>query len=208
MMALDSQNLIHFLNEELKAQRISGRVLLDRLCVIDENSRKSPAYLDPNFAGFYYHLGKKIQAQSMLEIGFDLGLLSASFLISCTTVKKFVGFCESDKGFIPTRLGKRNIKRVMKGIRECYVGSLYDQDFQPYISGGLDLVIITAEKNYDKHLEYFDFIWPNLNENGIIVIDNLLKNIPSKQAYMAFVKSKNREPMTFKTRYGTGLIQK
>ena len=108
MMALDSQNLIHFLNEELKAQRISGRVLLDRLCVIDENSRKSPAYLDPNFAGFYYHLGKKIQAQSMLEIGFDLGLLSASFLISCTTVKKFVGFCESDKGFIPTRLGKRN----------------------------------------------------------------------------------------------------
>lgn len=207
-MAIDSQTLVQFLNEELKSQKISGRVLLDRLCVIDENSRKSPAYLDPNFAGFYYHLGKKIQAESMLEIGFDLGLLSASFLTSCKTVKKFLGFCENDEQFVSTRLGLKNIKKVLKGIRECYVGSLYDQDLQPYISSGFDLVIITAEKNYDKHLEYFDFVWSHLNENGVIAIDNLIKNQPAKQAYMAFSKSKNREPMIFKTRYGVGLIQK
>ena len=208
MVAIDSKILIDFLEEELKAQKVSGRALLDRLCVIDENSRKTPAYLDPNFAGFYYHLGKKIQPESMLEIGFDLGLLSSSFLTSCKTVKNFLGFYETVDEFFSTRIGKQNIKRVMKGIRECYVGSLYDKEFQQLIVGGLDFVVITAEKNYDKHLEYFDFIWPNLKENGMVAIDNLIRNPPAKQAFLAFCKSKNREPMNFNTRYGTGLIQK
>jgi len=208
MVAIDSKILSQFLGEELKAQKVSGRALLDRLCVIDENSRKSPAYLDPNFSGFYYHLGKKIIPQSMLEIGFNLGLLSASFLTSCKSVKKFIGFDETNDQFISMRLGKQNIKRVMKGIRECYVGSLYDKEFQNLVMGGIDFVIITAEKNYDKHLEYFDFLWPNLNENGIVVIDNLSKNPPAKQAFLAFCKSKNREPIKFRTRYETGLIQK
>jgi len=37
----------------LKKQAISGRYLLDRFCLIDESSRKSPAYVDPTYAPFY-----------------------------------------------------------------------------------------------------------------------------------------------------------
>ena len=44
---------------DLKKQLVGGKILLDRLAMIDESSRKSPSYVDPNYAGFYYHLDRK-----------------------------------------------------------------------------------------------------------------------------------------------------
>lgn len=208
MQSIDHNDFKTAIDLDLATQKISGKILLDRFCVIDEESRRSPAYIDPNFSGFYYHLGKKIKPESMIEIGFDLGLLSGSFLTSCKSVKRFLGFREKSKHFASLRLGKQNIKRSMKGERDFYIGSLYDLDLQALVGTKFDLVIITDESNYDKHLEYFDFIWSILNDFGIIVVEYLTRNSPSKQAFLAFCKSKNRESLIFKTRYGTGLVQK
>ena len=114
--------------KDLNLQIISGRCLLDRLCVINENSRKTSAYLDHKYAPFYYHLGKHLNPNSFLEIGFNIGLLGSCFLTSCKTVKKFFGFKEKNEEFIPTRIGKINIKKFVKNI-EIYTGQLYDDYF-------------------------------------------------------------------------------
>lgn len=196
------------IDHELSVQKICGKIILDRFCVIDESSRKSPAYIDPNFSVFYYHLGKFIEPHSMLELGFDIGLLSCAFLTGCKTVNKFFGVRENTQEFMSMRLGKQNIKRAMKGQRDFYMGSIYDNQIEPYLIGGYDMILVTDEKNYDKQLEYCDFSWNNLNENGVVVFEYLDRNPASKKAFSAFCKSKNREGVYFKTRYGTGLMQK
>jgi hypothetical protein len=197
------------IEEELKAQRVSGRTLLDKFCVIEENSRKSPAYADPTYSCFYYHLGKYIKPMSVLEIGFDLGLLSGSFFTSNKTATRFFGFREKNKEFASVRLGRQNIRRVMKGQRDFYIGELYDESFENLFNlCKWDLVILTDEANYDKTLEYLDFVWPNVSSEGIIVCEYLSRSPAVKDAFTGFCKSKNREFVQFSTRYQVGLVQK
>lgn len=209
MEKIDLSDLHKKIDKELNSQFISGRVLLDRFCLIDEDSRKTAAYLDHRYAPFYYYLGKHIKPKFIMEIGFNLGLLSASFLTSCKTVESFFGYKEKNDSFVPIRIGKANIRKKFKGRSDFYIGNFYNQEFINIISLNLmDLVFINDETSYDKHLEYLDTIWINLSENGLIVVDYINKHIPAKNAFLAFCESKNRKPVIFSTRYGTGILQK
>lgn len=208
MLKIEQNELKNALDLHLQRQLLGGKILLDRFCVIDETSRRSPAYLDPNYSGFYYHLSKHIQPESVMEIGFDLGLLSGAFMLACPSVRKFLGFRQSRNEFASPRLGKRNIRKAMKGERHFYVGQLYDAQLEALLIGGWDFVMLTDEVSFDHTLEYLDFIWPVVSENGIIVCEYLNKNRPAKDAFKAFCESKNRQPLLFGTRYGTGLVQK
>lgn len=209
MEKIEVQNLKEKINHDLRQQVIGGRALLDRFCVIDEESRKTPAYADPIYAGFYYHLGKSLQPQNVLEIGFDLGLLSGSFFISNKTTKRFLGFREKSKEFASVRLGRQNIKKVMKGQRDFYIGGLYDEEFHRLFgSCQWDLVILTDEAKYDKNLEYLDFVWSQISPQGVIVCEYLSRTPAVKDAFLAFCNNKSRDYAIFQTRYQTGLIQK
>ncbi len=210
-MNIKNYNLIDLkckIDSDLQKQTISGRVLLDRFCMIDETSRKSPSYTDPNYAGFYYHFGKYIEPNSIFEFGFDLGLFPASFMISCKTVQRFLGFREKDGDFFSERIGARNIKKSFKGKSDYYHGTIYDKKFDKFLMNSWDMIIFATEYKYDKQLEYLDFIWPHVSDYGIIVCDNLNRHSPTKEAFNAFAQSKNREPILFSTRHGTGLLQK
>ena len=88
MIKLELTEFKKALDSNLESRSVSGKVILDRFCVIDESSRRSPSYLDPNYSGFYYHLTKYVHPCSLLEIGFDLGLLSCTFLSACKSVNK------------------------------------------------------------------------------------------------------------------------
>lgn len=201
--------LVEKINSELEAQVVSGRVLLDRLRLIDEDSRKTAAYLDHKYAPFYYYLGKHFTPSNFMEIGFGLGLLSCSFLTSCKTVQKFFGYKKNSPDFPSIRIGKSNVKLKFKGVADFYIGNTFDQKFIDIFSPNLwDLVIINDETTYDRHLEYLDIVWENLSENGIIAAEYLDRNKFSKDAFFAFCESKNRKPFLFDTRYGTGLLQK
>lgn len=209
MEKIDIFDLQHKINKELNSQIISGKVLLDRFCLIDEDSRKTAAYLDHKYAPFYYYLGKYIKPKYFMEIGFNLGLLSGSFLTSCKTVESFFGYKEKDESFVPIRIGKANIKKKFKRHTDFYIGNFYNQEFiDIFLSNSFDLVVINDETSYDKHLEYLDTIWTNLSENGLIVADYINRHIPAKNAFFAFCESKNRKPIIFSTRYGTGILQK
>jgi len=209
MEKIELQTLKEKIDDNLRQQVVGGRTLLDRFCVIEDESRKTPAYADPTYSGFYYHLGKQLQPLTVLEIGFDLGLLSGSFFISNKTANTFLGFREKSKEFASVRLGRQNIKKVMKGQRDFYIGALYDEAFDKLFSiCQWDMVILTDEAKYDKNLEYLDFVWSQISPQGIIVCEYLSRTPAVKDAFFAFCENKSREYVTFKTRYQTGLVQK
>lgn len=209
MEKLDLCKLKQDIDNSLNGQIISGKVLLDRFRVIDESNRKSSVYLDHKYAPFYYHLGKYIKPLSMGEIGFDLGLLTCSFLTSCKTVKRFVGIKEPTSEFVSNRLGKANLRNVCKCESNFFIGNIYDEMTSEILSSQKwDLFIINEEFLYDKHLEYLDIVWSHLADEGIIVSEYIERHKPAKEAFFAFCESKNRQPVSFKTRYGTGIVQK
>ena len=209
MKKIDIDRLADTVNAELNAGAISGRVLLDRFSLIDESSRKTAPYLDHRYAPFYYHLGKHIEPLSVMEIGFTLGLLSASLFTSCKSPSRFFGYKESSPNFTSLRIGKTNIKLRFKGESNFYIGSIYDQEFIDIFSPNpWDLVILNDETVYDKHLEYLDAVWPQISEHGLVIAEYIDRHVPARDAFFAFCESKNRKPVVFETRYGTGLLQK
>lgn len=195
------------LEKDLNSQTISGRCLLDRLCIINESSRKTSAYADHKYAPFYYHLGKYIKPESFLEIGFNIGLLSSCFLTSCKTVQRFFGFKEKNNEFIPSRIGRINVKKFTKNI-EIYNGQLYDDCFYNKIQEKWDVALINEEKDFDKQLEYLEILWPHISDNGIVISEYVKSHPASNLALKTFCDRKNIEPLVFDTRYGTALIKK
>jgi len=188
---------------------VSGRLLLDRMRVLDEYSRKTAPYSDHKYSPTYYHLGKFIKAESLMEIGFNLGLLSSCFLKSCKSVSKYLGFQSKKGDFYSSRLGECNVRDNYKGEFHFHLGKLTDGDFLRKVSPkSWDVVIINDEVGFDDHLTYLDFSWEHLSDNGIIVAEYVVRHTPAREAFKAFCESKSRNPVFLDTRYGTGLVQK
>jgi predicted O-methyltransferase YrrM len=192
---------IKLLLEEKLSKNLPSRIFLDRMRLLDEESRKTAAYNDPRYFPSYYFLGTILQPKSILQIGFKLGLISANFLHSCKTVEKFLGFQEKTENFYSPRLGKANVKDHYKGKLDIYVGNIHDVLLEKY-----DLAIIDEEVTYDKYKEYLDITWEKTNFDGFIVMDYVNKHKPAKEAYLDFCKGKNREPVVVTTRCGLGII--
>ncbi len=188
---------------------VTGRILLDKMRVIDESSRASAAYSDPTYAPFYYYLGTEIRPKSMLEIGFRLGLLSGSFLRACGTVEKFLAFQETTDSFYSERLGRANIRDVYKKEFDIHAGHVTDPEFSSKLTASeWDLVLVSEEVGYDQHMAYLDLAWPQVSLDGLIVMDYIARHQPASLAFRDFCKSKGREPVEVKTRYGVGIVQK
>lgn len=202
-------DIVKELNDRL-SKPFSARVLLDNLRLITEDSRRTSAYTDPLFMPFYYHLGQVFEAKNILEIGFQLGLCSACFL-KARPVEQVLGFQEKGEEYYSPRLGKANVMQNAHRHMplEVYVGGFNDPEFLvPFQRNKWDLCFINEETGYDKHLAYLDFVWPQMELDGLMVMDYLTRHTPAQKAYFDFCKSKNREPVTFKTRYGVGIIQR
>jgi hypothetical protein len=205
----DFDKLIANLESDLNASRVSSRVLLNRLCMIDENSRTTAPYLDEKYCPYYYYLGKYIPATSLMEVGFSLGLFSACFLSSCKTVEHFIGFKEEKENeFIPLNLAKTNIKKVYKKKQDYFIGQIYDENFQKILPKKISVILFNEEVDYDLHRKYFDFFWDYLDEGGLFVMDYIDRHKAAREAFADFCFGERIEPKYFKTRYGTGLVRK
>jgi predicted O-methyltransferase YrrM len=206
---MDILKIKPIIEEKLKKSLIPARILLDKFRLIEESSRKTSAYTDPLYVPFYFYMGRLVEAKNVVEIGFRLGLLSGCFLKGCQTAKSFLGFQEESEEFYSARLAKANIRDNFKGEFDFYYGQISDPNFLTKLEGrGWDVIIINEEKNYDEHRSYLDIMWEYLNNDGLIIMDYLDNEKHIKQAYLDFCKIKNRDPIIFKTRYGTGMIQK
>jgi len=203
------QSSKEYIEQSMQRNVLSGKALLDRFVVFDEEIRKSPAYNDSRYAGFYYYLAKCVRPKNIVEMGFGSSLLTGTFLLGCTTVKKYLGFKEQSEEHFSSRLAKKNIRKVFKGLKNFYVGNLHDDDFVKLLQPEpWDMIFIAEECSYDKYMQYLDVCWESLSENGIIVCEYLNKNKSMKDAFEAFFKDKEADFCIVKTRYGTGVAQK
>lgn len=195
------------LQDKLK-KKLPSHIFLDRMRLIDEDSRRSLAYNNATYIPLYYWLGTILEPKTLVEIGFHLGLLSGNFLKSCKTVNYFLGLQEKKPGeFYSERLGKSNIKDVYKGNFHIHAGSYNDDVFVTKLKSlEIDLAIINEEVGYDKHRLYYDLLWPQIAKDGMIVADYLNKHKPALIAFRDFCTSVNREPVYVTTDYGVGMV--
>jgi len=196
-------------NGELDKGLVNSRILLDRLRVADEIYRKSSLYQDPRYIPFYYHLGKFITPQGLFQIGLGLGFPICSLLQSCKTLKRIFTFQPKSDGFFSARLALSNIRDFHRGDLGYSYGGIGDEEFVTnFETGNWDLAFINVETSLDLYRDYLDLIWQQLPLDGIIVMDYLSSYQESNEAFTTFCKIVNREPVIFKTRFGTGIIQK
>lgn len=196
------------INKDISRQLISSRTLLSPFFMIDEVSRRSPAYQDPRFMPFYYHLGKYIEPRTLLEIGFNIGLASGCVMKSCRTVENFFAFQLPTTEHFSFRIGAKNIKRLYKGLFDCYQGDLLDPKFVSRLSKNKwDLTLINEEMSYDNLRTCLDMVWAQVSDKGVIILDHARQE-STKTALADFSKTVNREYVYFDTRYGTGMVQR
>lgn len=205
---MDLKKIIDQLNIDLNNNIINGKVILNKFRMIAENSRKSSAYYDHRYAPFYYHLGKYFKPESFFEIGFNLGLLSGSFLSSCNTVKYFFGYNEVEHD-LSLRLGKSNIKLAFRGQADFYLGKTFDKEFLDKVGARRwDVILIDKKLSYDRSLEIFEVAWENLKNEGFMFVEHTIDQKTTLTSLKDFLDSKNRTFLNFDTRYGTAMIQK
>lgn len=207
---MDLIQLKAHIDKKMRRGFVSGKTLLDRMRVINEHSRSTSAYLDARYAPFYYHLGTKLEPKSLVEIGFNLGLLSGCFFKGCDTVERFLAFqTKKEDEYYSPRLGRANVLDKYRGELDIYVGDLLDDAFSQKMSPNKwDLIILNEETNYDKHREILDFVWPHVSNDGYLVMDYVKSHDGAKRAWKDFASSVNRDSVIFDTRYGTGLVSK
>lgn len=193
----------------LKKQLVSGRVLLDRFRVIDEDSRKTSIYTDHRYAPFYYHLGKYLAPKNVIEVGFNLGFVSGCFLKSCKSVRKMFAFQEKTDEFYSTRLAAKNVKSNYDGELITHVGYIIDESVINLISNdSWDLVFLNERWDYDKYLNALEILWKHMSLGGMVVWDHTATHEPASKAFVNFCKIKNANSIKFETRHGVGIIQK
>lgn len=196
------------LDKKIKSQIISSKVLLDKLRLVDELSRKSGPYQDPMYLPFYFHLSKFITPKSILQIGFNLGLEICCFLQGCKSVEHFFAFQKDEGKFYSERIAFSNIKDISKKIKtDFYYGSILDDKFLSKLNN-FDLILITEKNDFDKIMDALNICWNKLNFNGYLVVDYLDYNKKIRKIFLDFCKINNRQGETFKTRYGVGILRK
>lgn len=191
--------LKELVDSELVKQLISPRTLLARCRGFDENSVCDQ---DPKYLPFYYHLGKFITPKSLLEIGFNLGFCSTSFLTSCKSVENFLAVKPQTEDFYSARYGKANVREVyfeyLEIVRE--MPETFDQKW--------DLVLVNEKLTYDQHRVIFDTVWPNISEDGHLLVEHLSEHESVRRAFFDFCKVVNRNAIFFNSKFVAGMVKK
>lgn len=190
------------LNMKMDKGLISSTILLGNAKLLDESSRNSAAFLDLYYFPFYYHLGSQIAPENVLQIGSVAGLQAMCFLRSCKTVKYWTALYEAD-GFLPVNIIRSNITSYLKGICNIFVGNI---DFlnEKVSDKAWDLSILSSPF---KDMNNLNLLWKYLKPGGLLLAD-YINDDECKEVFDKFCKIKNRQPVFFRTRYGTGIIER
>lgn len=211
---MDFKNSADKLHSDLAKQIISSKTLLSPFRVINESSRRTGAYQDSRYIPFYFYLGRLVEPKSMVQIGLGLGLSCSCFLKGCKTVEDLLAFQKNEEFYSP-RLAIKNVKDNYKNKFEVYTSKFKDKILidpvfvDDKLFENIDLAILDDQKmNYDQYRNWLTILWDRLNVDGLLVMDFINSNKSAGAAFKDFSKIANREPFVFKTRYGTGIVQK
>lgn len=198
------------LNTKLKNQPISSKVLLDRLRLLDENSRRTSQYQDSTYLPFYYYLSCLVSPKSIFNVGLNLGLPICCFLTGNKKIERILGFQKKDDHFYSPRIAFSNIKDVKpSGLKlDYYFGSILDKELEIKLSLGFDFVIISSKIEADEFNNVLNISWDHLSLDGFLVTDYINSDSKTGNVFKNFCKSKNLDYLIFNTRYGNGIVRK
>lgn len=187
------------LNRKLNLAAIGTNVLLSNVKLLDFKSSETAAFRDSRYFPFYYHLGSQVSPECVLQIGPKLGLPAACFLQKCKTVDSWTIIEEPN---LPKSMISANIKKFLE--KPVW---FYDINETEMLEN-YDLALLTEEYDHDLHVSHLNRLWDWLKPGGLLVVDYINTNEVVKGSFNDFCRVKNREPIVFSTRYGTGIIKK
>jgi hypothetical protein len=135
------------------------------------------------------------------------GLSLASFLLGNKTAERVLAFEATGDEFYSPRLSKvRCAYRKRFGVR---VGSPFEDHFQEgLLSDKWDLVLIDKEMTYDDHMSYLRMVWPQMSQDGWLIMDRIYYHKPAGRALHDFCRTYNKDPSIIKSKYGMGIVRR
>lgn len=197
-------------NEKLRTQPISSRILLDRLNLLDEDSRKTGQYQDPNYLPFYYYLSKSVNPKTILQVGLDLALPLCCFLTGSPMTERVLAFQKREASFYSPRIASLNIRKVRPSNISIsfHLGSFLDESLESMISVGFDLALVTSRLKDEELNDVLYLSWKHMNLDGFMVVDHLGSSPRCLDVFKSFCKAQNRDYVFFDTRYGNVVVRK
>lgn len=188
------------LKRKLDLAAIGSGVLLSKVKLLDLRTTETAAYRDSRYFPFYYHLGGQVSPERVLQIGPKLGLPAACFLQKCKTVDSWTIIEEPN---LPKSMIHANIQMYLKSKLVWFYSTNDTAMLQNY-----DLALLTEEYDREQHTAHLNLLWDWLKPEGLLVVDYITMNETVRGSFNDFCRVKNREPVIFDTRYGTGIITK
>ena len=170
------------IEKDIQKGLVGSKILLSGSVCPDINSTNSFEFQDKRYLPFYYHLGKHIKPEKVLQVNPKLGLVASCFLKSCNSVNKWDVLGDFDR-FIYSNLSKKVELSFLKETKDLY-----------------DLCLITG----DFSREQLSLVWPLIKSEGFLVVDYIKDN----DVFQEFVGTQSRDLSYFDTRYGVGLVKK
>lgn len=192
---MDLQVIKSALEKDLDKSLISSNVLYNDCLFVSESSKKAPAFLDSRYLPLYYHLGKYIKPLTILEVGVGLALQSTALLKTSKSVVKYIGINSS----------KTDEPYAQYNLRKNFGGEI---EFSKEIKGHWDLALVNDFSPYMDERSMLEEAWIGLSLGGLLVVDYVGRNPEVERAFNDFCKTKNRDSVIVKSRYGTGLVEK
>jgi hypothetical protein len=199
------QDLLKIVDLKFNKANISTDVILPNVKLLDSASKESPAFLDPKYLPFYYRLGCELKAKNVIQKGSKLGLIGASFMKGCKTIEDWL-VIEDTKPFVNIIESNLKLNGCPKiEFRYLDKAPITDDEKNQKL---VDIVFISEkEEDEQKLMKYMRFLWNQLKPNGLLVIDYFYDKMIN-QSFLNFCNVKNKEPVSFNTRYGVGVLVK
>ena len=205
---LSFESLASDLSSRLASQSVTSSVLLGGARLIDDSSRLSGQYQDPNYLPFYYHVGRVFDPGRILCVGLDLGLQVSCLLKGCSQPESAFCIQEKSDSFYSPRLAISNV-RASAGRRfpvAVHVGGLNDPGVFESCRG-IEAAIITGEMAGDPLMESMSLCWSMLSDGGILCVDRLSCG-HSEDVFRDFCRARGASSAFFGTRYGSGIASR
>lgn len=190
-----------YLKSKLTHSLMRSETLLGMVKVLDRSSRETPAFNDPKYLPFYYHLGTQCTPKKVIQIGSKLGLIGACFSQGCKTIESWLVIDEhSDSP--PQNIIRSNLLMYSEAM---IVYRLFDEKL--FEDNSADLCLLTEKYSLAATERYMELLWDSLSSEGLLVVD-YIHDEAMKKSLTEFCKVRNREPVLFDTRYGLGVVNK
>ena len=203
------KDLVEKVRTSFKSSALSAQCLLAKFKYLPPDVTNRTFFYDPKYYPFYFHLGRHVTAENVLDMSLAGGLPLSCFLLGKTGTENVLAFQRQSVDFYSPRMATHNVRAVYRRRLSAHVGAMDDVTFQKKLqSYDWNAVLMTERLPYDECLGYLRVIWSSVASGGIIILDYVNYDKSMGQAYHDFAKTSNRDTVIFDTKYGVGLICK